>query len=126
MTTPKQAVILKVALFLFLFNATSALSAIVYVLAWEVIAIVWIVAFMAVLTLLLITILVGLKAKYKEDGANNKNYTLNHIHFKQILCNIWLRVHSGSLKFLNVEKGAVKSKGIRDTNNGADNHAFHK
>jgi hypothetical protein len=121
----KSPHVTSVAFYLFVAYAISFLSVIIYLLCWEVIVSIWVIASITVVMLLLIPSSLSFKAKYKKDDAHNQYNSMHHIKFKYIFPNIRLRVNTCFIKLLNITHSIYKTNSIKSTNNATDNHALH-
>ena len=118
--------LVKIAFYIFILNVTSMLMVIVYELAWEVIAITWVVLSILVVLLLLVTLIpMRYKTKYEKDNAHNQNNSIHHKKFKYIVSNIRLWINSCFGKSLKIIYNIYKTNSIKSTDNSTNNHSFH-
>ncbi len=116
--------LLNVATALVILNTISVLSVIVYILAWEILCITWIVS-AALVVLFLVVLSIGDKTIYEENSAYYKNYSILHKFYAQVFTYIGLWKRTCPRKYPQIKDGIVQPNGIKNHNDTTDNHTFH-
>ena len=118
--------LVNIAFILFITNGISMLSVIVWITAWHILGIIWILlAVSTVATLLVSLIPISYETEYKKYDTYSQYQSVYHQLGKIISPYIRHWQNSCSMKFLKIGHSIKQPNRISHPDNTADNHSFH-